>query len=264
MTAKESQNGGDGAERFPIRFPVEVLLTGELEPGAFETWGVSKAGISLRSQQVIKVDQGIYVKMTLPLGIGTRCLKGAVVYCSVGDGPFVGEGGVGVQWAGGQDEALARWHEFVEVVSEVLRDGSAALTVGFESAEGRGAVLSSEAVELRKFERYAARLLVSFDSIDEFGDCVQAGGAEAEAGDVSAGGMFLVTAAPLMVGELVEVRARHPETDISFALRAAIRWRGQKGSQFGVGVEFLKQEESEVKAFQSFLENHMVIKEPLE
>ena len=66
MTAKESQNGGDGAERFPIRFPVEVLLTGESEPGAFETWGVSKAGISLRSQQVIKVDQGIYVKMTLP------------------------------------------------------------------------------------------------------------------------------------------------------------------------------------------------------
>lgn len=265
MTAKESQDGGAAVERFAIRFPVELQIEGQSEVALLHTWGVFREGISLRSEEVIKVGQSVHVKMSLPSGIGILCLKGTVDYCSVGDSPIFGEDGIGLRWAAGQDEALVRWNEFIFVIGATLTEQTTALNVGFEGAESKGVKLSAETREARKFERYAARLLVTFGSIDGLEECiVSEKPADAEAKDVSAGGMFLVTTESFMVGDLVEIRALHPDSDISFVLRAAIRWRGQKGSDFGVGVEFLKQDDGEVIAFRNFLDNHIVKEEALD
>jgi Tfp pilus assembly protein PilZ len=239
---------GGGSRRYLIRFPVEVLREGETEPLSLESDYVGAGGMFLRTEGEVSAGDVVFVKMRLPLGVGTVCLKGSA---AVNEASSVS--GVEVSWGSGQEEALGRWGEFVKAVLEMLEGET------LESFVGAAALVGPEG---RSHQRYGTRLKVRFEAAKDMKKLYSAAGAESQ--DVSQGGMFVTIQSRCVVGDRVEVQAVHPETHESFLLRGMIRWKGQKSGKDGVGVEFLPIERSELEAFQTFIKNEVAQEETLD
>lgn len=239
---------GGGSRRYLIRFPVEVLREGETEPRSLESDHVGPGGIFIRSEGEVSAGDVVFVKMRLPLGVGTVCLKGSVLPNGASSVP-----GAEVSWDSDQEEALGRWGEFVGTVGEMLEG---------ETLESFAGAAGLTGPEDRSYRRYAARLQVRFAAAGDMKKLYSFAGAESE--DVSHGGMFITMESRCVVGDLVEVQAVHPGTHESFLLRGAIRWKGQKSGKDGVGVEFLPIERSELEAFQTFINNEVAQEETLD
>ena len=255
MSEEKARPDRRTALRYLIRFPVEVLVEGESEPRSFESDNISSGGLYIRCDEAFEVDDHVYLKVELPLGVGTVCFRARVVHV-VPPSDVVGTlAGFGLVWDPPGQEGLERWFEFVGQVKELFADqilNSFPVSMKKKAPEREEPVSDTDSEEKaiqRSHLRYAARLKVRFKSVEDL--------ASISASDVSVGGMFLETDANFVVGELVEIQAVHPDTGNSFLLKAAIRWRGQKSGHPGIGIELLDMPESELHLFESFVNRHI-------
>ncbi len=95
----------------------------------------------------------------------------------------------------------------------------------------------------RRFVRYDAELELEVRSMEELHRLVSR--------DVSAGGMFIATDAPIAVGEALRIVVRHPVRPETFDLDAVVRHRA--GSPQGIGVEFVDLDDARRGALMEFL-----------
>jgi Tfp pilus assembly protein PilZ len=255
MSEEKARPDRRKALRYLIRFPVEVLREGEFEPRSYESDNISSGGLYIRSEEVFEVEDPVYIKIELPMGIGTVCYQARVVHV-VPPSDVVGTlAGFGLVWDPPAQEGLDRWFEFVGEVKELFIDqilNSFPPPAGKKRAEPEGPAPEGDSEQdaiQRSHLRYAARLKVRFKSVEDLGSI--------STSDVSVGGMFLETDADFVVGELVEIQAVHPDTGNSFLLKAAIRWRGQKSGHSGIGIELLEMPETELNLFESFINRHI-------
>ena len=91
-------------------------------------------------------------------------------------------------------------------------------------------------VELRRYERTPIDVPVTFSRKAAPGEPVEERAGEGRATDISLGGMFVATSAPLPFGSEVVVYMAFPKQRGTFALGGVVRWThaGGMGIQFGL------------------------------
>lgn len=105
----------------------------------------------------------------------------------------------------------------------------------------------------RKFPRYDAELELDVRDLGELHRMLTR--------DVSHGGMFIVTDAPLDPGTRLLLQVIHPVSDERFDISAVVRRREAKPQ--GIGVEFVDLTEARREAFMSFIRASLVMEDVL-
>lgn len=105
----------------------------------------------------------------------------------------------------------------------------------------------------RKFPRYDAELELDVRDLGELHRMLTR--------DVSHGGMFIVTDAPLEAGTRLLLQVIHPVSDERFDISAVVRRREAKPQ--GIGVEFVDLTEARREAFMSFIRASLQLEDVL-
>jgi Tfp pilus assembly protein PilZ len=105
----------------------------------------------------------------------------------------------------------------------------------------------------RKFPRYDAEMELDVRDLGELHRMLTR--------DVSHGGMFIVTDAPLEPGARLLIQVMHPVSDERFDISAVVRRR--EVNPQGIGVEFVDLTEARREAFMSFIRESLVTEDVL-
>lgn len=243
MNAETNQREKRSSIRYIVRFPLIIQRDGESHSQYFESDNVSSGGIFVRSHSPFKPGERLHIQFDLPLGIGTICFAARVQHVahSVDEAGTIA--GFGLIWDPPDQNSLERWLEFVDELQKL-----------FEAEKNtkppsKSANYAKSDSANRFHQRYISRLKVRFKTVDEL--------ATLTTSDVSAGGMFLETDNPFSVGQLIEIEVVHPETGHVFALKAAVRWRGEKAGRSGIGIQLLDMVGEKAHLFESFVTRHL-------
>ncbi|MEM1024871.1 MAG: TIGR02266 family protein [Myxococcota bacterium] len=101
---------------------------------------------------------------------------------------------------------------------------------------------------MRKTPRHLAEVKVDYRSVGRFiTDYSQ---------NVSTGGLFIKTSAPLGIGERVRIRLTLPDGEAPFALDGVVRWVADRHGDHpaGMGVEFLDFDEEARRRVEALVE----------
>jgi len=135
-----------------------------------------------------------------------------------------------------QNGALKKWLGFLDLLQECYGQiGETTSSGGLTPSRDGG--------------RYVADLNVRLKSVDELKDI--------GLGDVSRSGMFLISRRNFVIGDLLRLDVVHPLSGERFELCAAVRWRGEKNHQAGVGVEFIELDDTRLIAFADFVDSEI-------
>jgi len=104
--------------------------------------------------------------------------------------------------------------------------------------------------EMRKTPRLPVEVKVDYRTVGRFiTDFSQ---------NVSSGGLFIKTSAPLGVGEKVRIRLTLPDGDAPFALDGVVRWVADRQGDHtpGMGIEFLNFDEDARRRVEALIRAH--------
>lgn len=257
MTAKNKRMD----ERFACEVTVDLVWN--RQRSRLRTVDVGYRGLFLRTDTPPNLRQLLRLEVPLPDGEVLVIHGMAVHVLQIGD-PSPNGPGVGVQFYAVDKDCASRWGRFVdgvrkrgapvriatdaELESPRYHDGApgepnAQSVAALIGGEHKGPSVASAARPRlgstagpspaepvrRRFPRYDAELELEVRSMEELQHLVTR--------DVSAGGMFIATEAPIAPGVVIRIVVRHPQRTETFDLDAVVRHN--RAAPMGIGVEFV-------------------------
>ncbi|MEZ4389764.1 MAG: PilZ domain-containing protein [Polyangiales bacterium] len=265
-------------QRLDERYPAELVVSLHWNRQCVRllTSDVSYRGLFIRTDTPPVLRQLVRLEIELAPG-ELLSMHGMAVHVVKPGDRLRRDPGVGVQFYAIDRDAGLRWRRFVDQVqrtAERVIQPAPALTPR-PSASGAtppptpaqalrprlvptpispvGAPPPPPAPTRRSFPRYDAELELDLRSESELYSLLTR--------DVSRGGMFIVTDAPLAPGAEVLLQVRHPARDEHFDLSAVVRRRGTNPS--GLGVEFTDLTHERREAFMAFIQPGLPTEEVL-
>jgi uncharacterized protein (TIGR02266 family) len=236
--------GMEKSKRRDTRYAIRVVtqLAYGTRTRSLLTEDVSYRGCFLRTDTPPRLRQLVQLKLVLPPGDRAIKVHGIVVHYVEPLNPADRTPGIGIQFYGLDREARDAWEEFVRYVETRFP----------RAVDQSPFVLAGESVEpvRRRFARHTAVLRVRVQTVDELFDLF--------ARDVSKGGMFIETEAPLALGQPVMVNVHHPERSDTLLLDAVVRRIPRRPAR-GVGVEFVRMDHERRDEFMEFVRGGIVV-----
>lgn len=264
-------------QRLDDRYPAElvVALHWNRQCVRLLTSDVSYRGIFIRTDTPPLLRQLVRLEIELAPGEMLSMHGMAVHVVKPGD-KLRRDPGVGVQFYAIDRDAGLRWRRFVDQIQRTAQRVIAAppaLSPRPAASDARPPPTPVQALRprlvpapispidapappvptRRNFPRYDAELELDLRSESELYSLLTR--------DVSRGGMFVVTDAPLAPGAEVLLQVRHPARDEHFELSAVVRRRGTNPA--GLGVEFTDLTYERREAFMAFIQPSLPTEEVL-
>jgi len=221
----------DGRRREPrylVRVP--ILLTAAQRSIAVVTEDVSRGGVFLRTDLPLSLRQLVHLELVLPPRAVRFYATGTLLHAIPRSEER--EAGIGVEFFGIGDEALAAWGRFIEHAQE-----------HFPEAGERARVLPRGEAFVPAYRRseHIAVLRVEPETLGDLRTL--------HARDVSRGGMFLLTDEPFALGDVIGLQLVHPHTQDVFETACVVRRTVREHGVAGIGVEFLDPEEARERCY---------------
>lgn len=262
-------------QRQDERLPLELVATLHWNRQAMRLLSsdVSCRGLFLRTDTPPTLRQ--LVRIEVEIGPGEVLSMHGMAVHVVQPGDPNHEAGVGVQFYAVERDVGLSWRRFVDQVQRARRveplptvvpppPPPAAASAGLKPAprsasvprprmpppqEGSPPPLPAR----RAYPRYDAELELDLRSVNELRHLFTR--------DVSRGGMFIVTDAPLDPGASLLLQVLHPSRQESFELAAVVRRRDL--SPAGIGVEFTDLTPERREAFMAFIQEKLPMEDVL-
>lgn len=230
------------SKRRDARHVVQIALRLTVRRATYTvvTEDVSFRGLFVRTDETIGARQLVPIEIDLPDGM--LKVHGMAVWVIGKDNPGGRVPGVGLQFYGLGREENGRWQRFVRGLRE-----SEVRAAEEANAQADGAASAGLAVEpiRRTHPRFSAAFLVRAKNRDTL--------LALYTRDISAGGMFLLTAEPVAIGATIALELVHPDAKQVFELSAVVRRTARAPEPSGLGLEFPELDEARRKALFHFI-----------